>query len=226
MDDVEPADGAPVNGGSVLSTNASAIRAAPMSSIDSAVLSKQHLAGSKTIQQPAKTPAPAQTAQVKVKEIRRTIGTLKFVRTADGKGYMRRQTDNLLQKAKATVAGKSVLRNKKKGTQKKKRRFFKGANYRFDGKPSKKKVLKATSSKAPSEAGSSDAQLTLKDVQSGVMELEEADVLSYLGIQRRGSEDGEFEVAEEIKVRSPTSNKAKKSFRPSLSPSAAAISER
>ena len=223
LDDVEPSDGAPLNGDSALSTNASAISAAPLGSLHSAVLSKQHSPVPKPLPvQPAPKPDPVAT-KVKVKEIRRSIGTLKFVRTVDGKGYMRKQSDNLLQKAKATVAGKSVLRNKNK---KKKKRFFKGANYRFDGKPSKKKVLKASSSRAPSEAGSSDAQLTLKDVQSGVMELEEADVLSYLGIQRKGSEDGEFEIAEEIKVRSPTSNKAKKSFRPSLSPTAAAISER
>ena len=153
---------------------------------------------------------------------RRRIGTLKFVRTADGKGYMRRQTDNLLQKAKATVTGK-----------KKKKRFFRGANYRFDGssvKKVKRAVKKATSSKAPSEAGSCDAEVTIKD--PATMKLEEADVLSYLGIQKRKEcEDGELEsesaiLIEEIKGRSPTTPKAKKSFRPTLSPSAAIISER
>ena len=121
MDDVEPADGTQVNGSSVLPTNASAITPTPTSSvIDSANLSKDQSAELKTTQH-SQHPAPKITvlpetqktsSQVKVQEIRRTIGTLKFVRTADGKGYMRRQTDNLLQKAKATAAGKSVLRSK------------------------------------------------------------------------------------------------------------------
>merc|ERR1712156_1046822 len=124
LDDVEPSDGAPLNGDSALSTNASAISAAPLGSLHSAVLSKQHSPVPKPLPvQPAPKPEPVAT-KVKVKEIRRSIGTLKFVRTVDGKGYMRKQSDNLLQKAKATVAGKSVLRNKNK---KKKKRFFKGA---------------------------------------------------------------------------------------------------
>ena len=215
LDDVEPVDGATVNGGStaVAEFRETTTTSAVTTTAPAAVARKP--AGWSA----APPPKEFQSAVVVAPSPSRSIGTLKFVRTADGKGYRpyhRRQTDNLLQKAKATAAG-----------SKKKKRFFRGGNYRFDGKSGKKKKnsLKTRSSAAPSEAGSSDAQLTVKDVSSAVMELEEADVLSYLGIQRKGSEEDEFEN-EEVKVRSPTANKAKKSFRPTVSPSAAAISER
>ena len=125
-----------------------------------------------------KPPVPIETSP------RRRIGTLKFVRTADGKGYMRRQTDNLLQKAKATAV---------RVGKKKKRRFFRGENYRFDGSSIKnrKRNMGGKTSKAPSEAGSEPLK-----------EEEEQNVLSYLGIQRKEEEE-----------KSP--NKAKKSFRSS-----------
>ena len=208
LDDVEPVDGATVNGGST---------AAGLTTTTSAVTTTAPAAvARKPAGLPAAPPREFQSAAVVVAPSpRRRIETLKFIKTADGKGYIRSRANNLLQKAKATAAG-----------TKKKKRFFRGGNYRFDGKSGKKKKnsLKTRSSAAPSEAGSSDAQLTVKEVPSAVMELEEADVLSYLGIQRKGSED-ELEN-EEVKVRSPTANKAKKSFRPTVSPSAAAISER
>ena len=209
LDDVEPVDGATVNGGSTAAAGLTTTTSAVTTTAPAAVARKP--AGL-----PAAPPREFQSAAVVVAPSpRRRIETLKFIRTADGKGYTRSRANNLLQKAKATAAG-----------TKKKKRFFRGGNYRFDGKSGKKKKnsLKTRSSAAPSEAGSSDAQLTVKDVPSAVMELEEADVLSYLGIQRKGSED-ELEN-EEVKVRSPTANKAKKSFRPTVSPSAAAISER
>lgn len=212
LDDVEPVDGATVNGGLTAASELTTTTTSAVTTTAPAAVARKPAGSS------AAPPREFQSAVVVAPSPKRRIGTLKFVRTADGKGYTpyhRRQTDNLLQKAKATAAG-----------TKKKKRFFRGGNYRFDGKSGKKKKnsLKTRSSAAPSEAGSSDAQLTLKDVPSGVMELEEADVLSYLGIQRRGSEE-ELEN-EEVKVRSPTANKAKKSFRPTVSPSAAAISER
>ena len=209
LDDVEPVDGATVNGGSA-SAGITTTTSAVTTTAPAAVARKP--AGLPA----APLPREFQSAPVVVAPSpRRRIETLKFIRTADGKGYTRSRANNLLQKAKATAAG-----------AKKKKRFFRGGNYRFDGKSGKKKKnsLKTRSSAAPSEAGSSDAQLTVKDVSSAVMELEEADVLSYLGIQRKGSED-ELEN-DEVKVRSPTANKAKKSFRPTVSPSAAAISER
>ena len=160
---------------------------------------------------------------------RRRIGTLKFVRTADGKGYIRRQTDNLLQKAKATVA---------KGSKKKKKRFFRGANYRFDGKSVKSKRHKNQfSSKTPSEADLSVKQpfSLLKNpvvVKNNFKELEKkaysGDVLSYLGIQRKDSDaevsnlgvNGSLEAEEPAKViKMAVTPKARKSFRPSSSPS-------
>lgn len=179
LDDVEPpaTEGGSINGGS---KDASAAAAAMVNRKLPPLSAGNSL--------PAKEAA---SAVVVASPPRRRIGTLKFVRTADGKGYMRRQTDNLLQKAKATA----------RVVKKKKRRFFRGGNYRFDGSSIKKRAGPGKSSKTPSEAGS-DAQLMINDLNPA----SEGDVLSYLGIQRKGSEDGDEEA------KTP---KAKKSFRPS-----------
>ena len=186
LDDVEPpsADvvgGAAVNGGQHRDNN-----------------------GKLVIGDPRKLPAATPLPPLPVKTSspnRRRIGTLKIVRTADG--YVRRQTANIINKAKAV----SMASKKKR-----KRRFFRGGNYRFDGSSIKKRTgpFQKTASKTSSEAGS--------DVQSITKE-ETVDVLSYLGIQRKGS-DAEAPALEE--ERSPTNGpKAKKSFRPSsLSPPA------
>ena len=138
---------------------------------------------------------------------RRKIGPLKFVRTADGKGYMRRQTDNLLQKAKATAF--------RVAAKKKRRRFFRGGNYRFDGKrpPTKQSRKIPVAAAANPEASRIEPPIPNAAVN-------EDNVLSYLGIQRKSSSDAEavMELLEDqdFKRSNPVLPKAKKSFRSSL----------
>ena len=141
------------------------------------------------------SPATAQQQQrvlVDQSPQRRKVGPLKFIRTADGKGYMRRQTDNLLQKAKATAF--------RVAAKKKRRRFFRGANYRFDGKrvPAKPRTKVVQQPQLPllnagKEAGNED------------------NVMSYLGLQRKNSSDVEAVMEATTQVLP----KAKKSFRSS-----------
>ena len=132
---------------------------------------------------------------------RRRVGPLKFIRTADGKGYMRRQTDNLLQKAKATAF--------RVAAKKKRRRFFRGGNYRFDGKrPQKSKKnqqLQTVQADDKRVAASNEAASS------------EDNFLSYLGIQRKNS-DGEatesvMEDPDQVTRSISALPKAKKSFR-------------
>ena len=102
-------------------------------------------------------PVKVQSTGVAVKK---GLATLKFIRTADGKGYIRRQTDNLLKNAKMSKT-------------KKKKKFFRGANYRFDGSIIKKKPKKSQTNVSPRK----EKQI-LADEEK---EENPGDVLSYLG---------------------------------------------
>ena len=141
---------------------------------------------------------------------RRKIGPLKFVRTADGKGYMRRQTDNLLQKAKATAF--------RVAAKKKRRRFFRGGNYRFDGKRAPTKQSRKIPVAAAAAAANPEASRIEPPIPNAAVN--EDNVLSYLGIQRKSSSDAEavMEIMEDqdFKRSNPVLPKAKKSFRSSL----------
>ena len=117
------------------------------------------------------------------------IGTLKFIRTADGKNYIRKQTDKLLKNSK-----------NRSNNVKKKKRFFRGANYRFDGTiiKKKRKDQQSTSAsnlrsnnKSASSVESSRHQNVEKNKKDKDYNDEDdtspGDVLSYLGIQRKGT---------------------------------------
>ena len=165
LDDDEPADvdadGAPV----ILPNSVKTV-----SPFSNGVLSHETkqkvVAKQKVVQQPL---------QVKVQSaVKKGLGTLKFIRTADGKGYIRRQTDNLLKNAKMPKT-------------KKKKKFFRGANYKFDGSIVKKKSNKSNNH------NSRNKQQQQQQLPSGSPSVNEesnpGDVLSYLGIQRKGSEN-------------------------------------
>ncbi len=196
LDDVEPTDGA-TNGEQTCSTTKTPSSADQSSGTPTSVTNRKP-----DLAPPADEPPP----KVAISP-RRKIGTLKFVRTADGKGYMRRQTDQLLQKAKATAS--------KFNSKKKKKRFFRGANYRFDGSSIKRK---ARPNKALPVIESVGSQLT-----AGILNQDGAEVpvagennfLSYLGIQRKGSEEAEALSESEENAPKKVAQKAKKSFRPS-----------
>ena len=137
-----------------------------------------------------------------IQSSRRRVGPLKFVRTADGKGYMRRQTDNLLQKAKATAF--------RVAAKKKRRRFFRGGNYRFDGKrPQKSKKNQQLQSV---QTVPDDNHFASNEAASS-----EDNFLSYLGIQRKNSDaeatESVMEDPDQVTRSISALPKAKKSFR-------------
>ena len=138
---------------------------------------------------------------------RRKVRPLNFVRTADGKGYMRRQTDNLLQKAKATAF--------RVAAKKKRRRFFRGANYRFDGKKVAKQNRKTPVAQSLEAAPRIEPPST-----PNAATVNEDNVLSYFGLQRKNSSDAEAVMEIMGNERSsPILPKAKKSFKSSLTTS-------
>ena len=117
------------------------------------------------------------------------IGTLKFIRTADGKNYIRKQTDKLLKNSK-----------NRSNNVKKKKRFFRGANYRFDGTIIKKKrkdqqSTSASNLRSNNKSASSVESSRHQNVEKNKKDKDHndeddtspGDVLSYLGIQRKGS---------------------------------------
>ena len=138
---------------------------------------------------------------------RRKVRPLNFVRTADGKGYMRRQTDNLLQKAKATAF--------RVAAKKKRRRFFRGANYRFDGKKVAKQNRKTPVAQSLEAAPRIEPPST-----PNAATVNEDNVLSYFGLQRKNSSDAEAVMEIMGNERSsPILPKAKKSFKSSMTTS-------
>ena len=114
---------------------------------------------------------------------------------------MRRQTDNLLQKAKGQRS--KVFRE---AAKKKRRRFFRGGNYRFDGKRPQKSKKQLTVARP---------EVLLNKTTTNEAASED-NFLSYLGIQRKNSDASEAieSVMEDLEVkRSSALPKAKKSFR-------------
>lgn len=123
----------------------------------------------------------------------RKVSTLQFVRRADGKGFMRKP-----------IVGSSLLKNKKK-----KRRFFRGANYRFDGTSIKKRPgRKCTANDDASE----ELSITVKEVPT--RSKQEPDVLAYLGIQRKDATGYTTTTTTDSSIKMAPQQKAKKSFRP------------
>jgi hypothetical protein len=145
---------------------------------------------------------------------RQSIEKLQFVRREDGNGFMRK-----------AAASSSHILSKKKGGRKKIRRFFKGANYRFDGSIIKKRPGKIASS-VTRDTGSrlaSEFTTTVEDVPVQVKPKVEGDFLSYLGIQRK---DDNTDAAVITALERQPTPKAKKSFRPSSVSPPALISSR
>lgn len=114
----------------------------------------------------------------------------RFVRRADGKGFIRRDV----------IRARNLL-----NLHKKKKKPYRGVNYRFDGSSIKKRVSKKNANQiSPTSSISSDSPLAPP--------AEPVSVLSYLGIQRKNSSEVQSAKSHEMNPKSQP--KAKKSFRP------------
>ena len=134
---------------------------------------------------PRVTPTPTPTSTVKrgipKSQPVSNAPRVQYVRRADGKGFM-----------KKIISGPTVMRPKKK-----KKKPFRGANYRFDGSSIKKR-------NAAGAAGIKKNSNLVND------ENNENEFLNYLGLRKDSTEEGgdRGQAAPEV----VTSNKAKKSF--------------
>lgn len=132
---------------------------------------------------------------------------VQYFRRSDGKGFVRKIVD---KQTMDHIRATSVTNSKKK---KKRRKPFRGLNYRFDGSRIKKRVAKRASSNQGSvvngEAGGQDEE----DMTPMFLE--------YLGIQRKDSAEQNVGSTEDGAPESnfkPAEPKAKKSFRPEADP--------
>ena len=160
-----------------------------------------------------------QNSQVPPQVKQRKVETLQFVRRADGKGFVRKGSAQHVAQLQASPggfkAGTSLLKNKNFFKQKKKKKF-RGGNYRFDGSSIKKRK------------GAKKRAQDNEDMENGgeptPQQGREPAVLAYLGIQRKDSTDSNkdseqasiadsSEGTPSIVMRSQ-GPKAKKSFRP------------
>ena len=148
----------------------------------------------------------------------RKVETLQFVRRADGKGFVRKgSAQHVAQLQGGFKAGTSLLKSKNFSKQKKKKRF-RGGNYRFDGSSIKKrKGVKKRIQENEGEEMENGGESALRHGR-------EPAVLAYLGIQRKDSTDSNkdserasiadsSESISNVSIRSQ-GPKAKKSFRP------------
>ena len=162
--------------------------------------------------------SPTKNSQVPPHVRQRKVETLQFVRRADGKGFVRKgSAQHVAQLQGGFKPGASLLKSKNFIKQKKKKRF-RGGNYRFDGSSIKKrKGVKKRAQENESE-----------DMENGgdpaLQQGREPAVLAYLGIQRKDSTDSNkdsekasiadsSESIPSMVIRNP-GPKAKKSFRP------------
>uniref|UniRef100_A0A0K2U4S4 Uncharacterized protein n=1 Tax=Lepeophtheirus salmonis TaxID=72036 RepID=A0A0K2U4S4_LEPSM len=134
----------------------------------------------------------------------------RFVRRADGKGFVKKSVKS---SSNSSVKSGSVSHNVRKtysssvlkGIRKKKKKPFKGINYRFDGsiKKKKKTYLNPSAYKDDDETSSIRSDREIGNEQ---------DVLSYLGIQRKDSTDSKSSIIDESKEKIVVGPKARKSF--------------
>ena len=126
---------------------------------------------------------------------KRKVETLQFVRRADGKGFVRKNGPRPVR------TSSSLLKLK---TNKRKKKPFRGGNYRFDGSTiTKKRPAPKRSSHSGADAAGNDQPPSF---------------LAYLGIQRKDSTDSNKNDSVKSESESKQSNvgpKAKKSFKPS-----------
>ena len=154
----------------------------------------------------------------------RKVETLQFVRRADGKGFVRKgSAQHVAQMQGGLKAGTSLL--KIRNISKKKKRF-RGGNYRFDGSSIKRR--KAGKKRLQDmEDGEMDNSLDAEELglrRKNGEERREPAVLAYLGIQRKDSTDSskdseQASIADSAEylpsiVQRSHYPKAKKSFRP------------
>eukprot|EP00096_Caligus_rogercresseyi_P001210 TRINITY_DN1190_c0_g1_i3.p1 TRINITY_DN1190_c0_g1~~TRINITY_DN1190_c0_g1_i3.p1 ORF type:complete len:1358 (-),score=455.16 TRINITY_DN1190_c0_g1_i3:220-4293(-) len=131
----------------------------------------------------------------------------RFVRRADGKGFVKKSVKSSGAPIHQPFR-KSYTSAVLKGIRKKKKKPFKGINYRFDGsiKKKKKNYFNSLHSLYKDDDDSSSIRSD-RDLTN------EHDVLTYLGIQRKDSTDSKSSVAEETKINKIISGpKARKSF--------------
>ena len=154
----------------------------------------------------------------------RKVETLQFVRRADGKGFVRKgSAQHVAQIQEGLKAGASLL--KVHNSKQKKKKRFRGGNYRFDGSSIKKrkaqrKQIQSTEDGMDESYENDSSTISLKNGT----ERREPAMLAYLGIQRKDSTDSSrdseqasiadsSEYLPSISVKAP-GPRAKKSFRP------------
>ncbi len=194
VDDVEPTNG---SGGS---NSFAALREqeALIRSID-----KHQVTVSITPKSSVKPPGPKQPAvpdSVSVTAVPSSTSTsspsalpkVQYVRRPDGKGFVRKVVDPLNLRS---------IRTRKK----KKKKAFRGINYRFDGSRIKKRVVK--------KASAANAEQKDEDEQQSEQGRDQM-FLEYLGIQRKDSTDSRVDTSAGSSglMRAP-GQKAKKSFK-------------
>ena len=156
----------------------------------------------------------------------RKVETLQFVRRADGKGFVRKgSAQHVAQMQGSLKAGTSLLKTTNISKQKKKKRF-RGGNYRFDGSSIKKRKAgkKRTPDTEDEEMATSLSAEEREFPRKNGTERREPAMLAYLGIQRKDSTDSnrdseQASVADSSEYipsicRKSQGPKAKKSFRP------------
>ena len=169
------------------------------------------------------SPVKNHNSQIPPQVRQRKVETLQFVRRADGKGFVRKgSAQHVAQLQGGFKAGTSLLKNRNLSKQKKKKRF-RGGNYRFDGSSIKKRkgVKKRNQDNEGEEMENGDGSTF--HPRNGTEGREPA-VLAYLGIQRKDSTDSnrdseQASIADSSEsipsiVMKSQGPKAKKSFRP------------
>ena len=149
---------------------------------------------------------------IPLKVPKKTGSEVRYVRSADGKGFVKKIIDH------DTINRLRAVRKKKK-----KKKAFRGANYRFDGSSIKKR---GGAPKRPQSAASEDRDEEVRNGGGGganggpnsESSRDAPDVLAYLGIQRKDSTESKGETLSDnggssVTVSLTSGPKAKKSFK-------------
>ena len=152
---------------------------------------------------------------IPLKVPKKTGSEVRYVRSADGKGFVKKIIDH------DTINRLRAVRKKKK-----KKKAFRGANYRFDGSSIKKR---GGGPKRPQSAASEDRDGEVRNGGGGAgsgtnggpsseSSRDAPDVLAYLGIQRKDSTESKSETMSDnggsmVTVSLTSGPKAKKSFK-------------
>ncbi len=127
-------------------------------------------------------------------------GKVQYVRRPDGKGFMRKVID------------RSAM-NRIKAKKKKKKKAFRGINYRFDGSRIKKRVVRKPQQQQPQQQQQQPQQQQQQQQQQDGSAPQDSSFLEYLGIQRKDSTDSKLSLAESGDSLKSAGQKAKKSFK-------------